>query len=411
MKKAIRAVSVAAGTLMMAAIMAVASLQARLPGRFSVHEGKELMVDNLFPLTAVAEDEGIREAAKNLAAGKSYEATIKLMGVIPVKKVQVNVVSPVHLVPCGTPFGIKMYTQGVMVVGMSDFETKEGTQNPAKKAGIRVGDVIISIDGARVNSNEEIANIVENSGGKALDFYVARNGINFTCTVRPAVSVAENKYKVGLWVRDSSAGIGTLTFYNEENGTFGGLGHGICDVDTGKIIPLMSGEIVGVSITGVAKGRKGAPGELRGSFKGEEPLGVVATNEETGVFGTLNRKPVEAKAVQMALKQQIKEDKAQIITTLDNNEREYFDIVIERVNFNDNSPTKNMIIRVTDPVLLEKTGGIVQGMSGSPIIQNGMLVGAVTHVFINDPTRGYGIFAENMLETAKKVSYRVEPAV
>lgn len=410
MKKIISVISGVTALLTFITLAAVISLQIQLPERFSVHEGEVLKVNKILPLEAVADDNDIKEAASSLTAGKSYDATLKVMGIIPVKKVRVNVVSPVRLVPCGTPFGIKMYTQGVMVVGMSDFETGQGPQNPARKAGIHVGDVVISINGIKVNSNEEIANIVEKSDGKALDFYVCRNNINFTCTVEPLISTAESKYKVGLWVRDSSAGIGTLTFYNEEDGTFGGLGHGICDIDTGKIIPLQSGEIVGVNITGIGKGKKGAPGELRGSFSNEEGMGVVASNEETGVFGTLNRKPVEANAIELALKQQVKEDKAQIITTLDNNEREYFDIVIEKVNFNDNSPTKNMIIRVTDPVLLEKTGGIVQGMSGSPIIQNGKLIGAVTHVFINDPTRGYGIFAENMHEASKKVDYKLSPA-
>ena len=207
-------------------------------------------------------------------------------------------------------------------------------------------------------------------------------------------------YKAGFWVRDSSAGIGTLTFYDPENLSFAGLGHAVCDVDTGTVLPFSSGEIVTAAITKVKKGTAGAPGELGGTFTGTERLGTVKINNETGLYGTLEYE-IGGISVPLAPKQEIYEGAAVILSTIDGTETAEYDIIIEKISLSDDSLTKNMIIRVTDDDLIEITGGIVQGMSGSPIIQDGKLVGAVTHVFVNDPTKGYGIFIENMLETAE----------
>lgn len=398
MKKIFQIIAMIFATLCTVIMVTVVFVEVQLPSQFSVFEGETLELEKPVPVKAVKINKSDK-VASNISVGKSYDVSLKIFGLIPVKNIRVNVVEQTRLVPCGIPFGIRMYTEGVMVVGLSNFETDEGLQNPAQAAGIRVGDIIISINGSRVNSNEEIASFVENSQGKSLDFYIKRKDIYFTGTVTPKLSTAEQRYRVGLWVRDSSAGIGTMTFYNDD-GIFAGLGHGVCDVDTGEIIPLLSGDIVNVSIVGILKGKSGTPGELRGRFKDEGELGALIKNTETGVYGTLYQRPLNEEAIPIGLKQQVKEGPAQIITTLDDNQRKYYDIEIERVNYNVNSPTKNMVIKVTDPILIEKTGGIVQGMSGSPIIQNGMIVGAVTHVFINDPTRGYGIFAENMQKTA-----------
>ncbi|MDF2567582.1 MAG: stage sporulation protein, partial [Oscillospiraceae bacterium] len=215
--------------------------------------------------------------------------------------------------------------------------------------------------------------------------------------------VTDNTFKIGLWVRDSSAGIGTVTFYNPENSVFGGLGHAVCDVDTGQVMPIMSGEVVDVNINGVTRGSSGSPGELKGSFSSNKDSGSIAVNNETGVFGVLYQNPSNHSAIPIAMKQEVKTGKATIFTTVSGNTPQEYKINIEKVNLNDNSMTKNMVIKITDPELLQKTGGIVQGMSGSPIMQNGVLVGAVTHVFINDPTKGYGIFIENMYNHSKAV--------
>ena len=220
--------------------------------------------------------------------------------------------------------------------------------------------------------------------------------------VVPVKAASDEVYRCGIWVRDSSAGIGTVTFYDPSTGVFGGLGHAVCDVDTGGVMPLAEGQVVPVSIHGVQKGEAGTPGELQGSFLTTLSCGELRKNTETGVYGVLNRNPAAGReAIPICLRQEVKEGPVQILTTISGTEPALYDAVIEKVSLGDHTPTKNLILRITDPELLSKTGGIVQGMSGSPILQDGKLAGAVTHVFVNDPTRGYGIFAENMLDAAR----------
>ena len=322
--------------------------------------------------------------------------TLKLFGVIPIKNTTVQKVEESMLVPGGNPFGVKMFTKGVMVVGISDIETSSGVINPAKKAGVKMGDVIYLINGQEVKTNEEVGEIISKSEGKTVKLNLERKGKELNLKIKPALST-DNIYKAGIWVRDSSAGIGTITFYDPAEGTFAGLGHGICDVDTGDILPLLSGEIVNVNINSVERSVVGSPGELKGTFSPGFAIGNVLMNNETGVFGQSYYNSSEYGAIPMALKQQIKTGPAKILATISGSKPREYDVIIEKVNANSSVKTKNMVIKVIDSKLLEKTGGIVQGMSGSPIIQNDMLVGAVTHVFVNDPVKGYGIFAENML--------------
>lgn len=329
----------------------------------------------------------------------SYKATAKLLGIFPVREVDVTVTDEKIVKVCGTPFGVKMFTDGVLVVDFSKINTEKGYRCPAKEAGLLEGDLITEIDGVPVFRNEDVAEIIENSGGKTLDFSINRNGETISVTITPEMLNDESGYKAGFWIRDSSAGIGTLTFYDPENLSFAGLGHAVCDADTGTALPFSSGEIVEAAITKIKKGAAGAPGELGGAFTGKENLGIVKTNNETGLFGTLEYE-IEGIEMPVAPKQEIYEGAAVIISTLSGSKAEEYDIIIEKVSLSDDSLTKNMVIRVVDEELLELTGGIVQGMSGSPIIQNGKLVGAITHVFVNDPTKGFGIFIENMLEAA-----------
>lgn len=332
---------------------------------------------------------------------QSKNVELKLFGVIPVKQARIETIERVTLTPCGTPFGVKLLTQGVVVVGLNDITTDGGHVGPAKQAGLQTGDVVSSIGGVTVNSNDEIALVVNNSGGSELEVKFTRDGQAMSTIVTPVKSNIDNQYKIGLWVRDSSAGIGTVTFYEPETGVFGGLGHPICDVDTGDILPLMSGEVVDVTINDVVKGTAGSPGELCGSFASEESCGMIELNNGAGVFGTMEKNPSTKEGVEMALKQEIKEGPVTIITTIDNSGPQEYEAEIEKLNMVEDSPSKNMVLHITDERLIEKTGGIIQGMSGSPILQNGKLIGAVTHVFVNDPTRGYGIFIENMYNFAK----------
>ena len=337
------------------------------------------------------------------AQGSTGTAELKMLGAVSIKQVDVQFVNRKMVVPCGYPFGIKMFTEGVVVVGLTDVEQNGIFVNPAQQAGIRVGDVITQLDGQPMQLNEDVAAVMSASGGRAIDYVLNRKGETIRGTIQPVL--ADNgEYKAGIWVRDSSAGIGTMTYYDPATMTFAGLGHAVCDVDTGEVLPLGKGEIVDVSITGVNKGIAGEPGSLKGSFEGSRLTGFMAINCDTGVYGKLRTLPVTTNsAVPIALKQEVREGPAQIYTTVEGKTPQCYDIVIEKINLTSSSKTKSMVIRVTDPELLEKTGGIVQGMSGSPILQDGKLAGAVTHVFVNDLTRGYGIFAENMEETAATI--------
>ncbi|QAT51342.1 SpoIVB peptidase [Caproiciproducens sp. NJN-50] len=341
-------------------------------------------------------------ASAGVSYPKTYQGTLMLYHLIPIKSVDVSIVDQTCVVPCGTPFGIKMFTDGVVIVGLADIQTSSGSVNPAAQAGLKIGDVITEVDGKEVSSNSEVAKDVENCDGKNMRFCVRRDGTLSTVTLQPVRAEADGLYKAGLWVRDSTAGIGTLTYYDPSTKSFAGLGHGICDSDTGELMPLLSGDIVPVTINGVSKGLKGKPGELRGYFTDSDAMGRLVANVTTGVYGYLNSAP-EGGALKVAMKQDVKAGAVQILTTIDGGTPQYYDAEIERIDYRDQVQSKNLILHITDGKLITQTGGIVQGMSGSPILQGGKLVGAVTHVFVNDPTRGYGVFAENMLAESKSV--------
>lgn len=383
---------------------AVGILAYSTPNSYQVTVGRNLGLDNPAISVKNVEDDQIITAASLGKVNNHYKAKLMLFNAIPIKTVNISVIDESWIIPCGTPFGIKMFTNGVVIVGTADIQTENSVVNPAAVAGLKVGDIITSIDGKTVNANEELAQVIEAGKGKKMKLSFSRDNVQMTATLSPVKSAADDTYKGGLWVRDSTAGIGTVTFYNPSTGVFGGLGHGICDVDTNKLLPLRTGDIVNVTINGVIKGEKGQAGELKGYFNDDTPVGILNSNVEEGVYGIMVSPPSKNKAVRAAMKQEVKTGNAKILATIDGGTPQYYDIQIESINYHDNARTKNMVIRVTDERLLNTTGGIVQGMSGSPIIQNDMLVGAVTHVFVNDPTRGYGIFAENMLTAAQNTT-------
>ena len=301
----------------------------------------------------------------------------------------------------GMPFGVKFATDGLLVVGFSDVTDDDGkASNPSKEAGIRINDVIISVNGKSVGSAEELTERVEKNGRSAMTLEYTRDGKKYKAVVSPAYCSEDGKYKAGILVRDSGAGIGTVTYIVPESGSFGGLGHGICDGETGKLIPMSRGSVVGVEICGVVKGLSGSPGEVKGYFNSGK-TGSLLKNTQCGVYGvfaTIPSSPISA-PVSIGLRNEVREGKATIYSTLDGTTPVAYEIKISDIK-RDATGNKCFTIKVTDSALIEKTGGIIQGMSGSPIIQNGKLVGAVTHVLINDPTTGYGIFIENMLNSA-----------
>lgn len=391
----------AAAAVFSAIILALSSIYSRcLPDSFAVPAGSTLEINGIITVSEKTQ----KALAADTPVNGSRIAEVRLFGIIPLKSVNVRVVEKKYVVPCGTLFGLKIFTDGVLVVGMTDVSTKNGPVNPAQRAGIKIGDVIISMDGQRVNSSEDVAAAVQRSAGSAINTEICRKNMNFNVEIIPAIQSTDNSAKIGLWVRDSSAGIGTMTFYDPESGIAAGLGHAICDVDTGEALPIMSGEIVGASILGITKGESGKPGEIRGRFKDGAAMGNILKNTETGVYSKVENMDAGSGTAEVALKQEVKKGSAQILTTLDESGKpQCYDCIIEKVYYSENSASQNMVIKITDETLLARTGGIIQGMSGSPIMQNGKLAGAVTHVFVNDPTHGYGIFAENMYNSAEEV--------
>lgn len=324
-------------------------------------------------------------------------AEIKLFGSVPVKQVSYEKTERKHVAIGGELVGIRLKTKGVLVVGTESFESETGQCCPAKEAGIEIGDTLVSIDGIKINNNSELSNYIESSGGKTVTAEILRNNEKKLFNITPKISSVSGLYKSGLWIRDSTGGIGTLTYIDFNEGTMATLGHGIYDVDTEQLIPTQEGAFYSASLNGVTKGTNGNAGELKG-YIGSDYYGSIHTNCENGIYGNISYFNHNNDCLPVATSDEIKIGKAQIVSTINENGKEYYDVEIEKIiNTGEN---KNLIVKIIDPDLLDVTGGIVQGMSGSPIIQNGMIIGAVTHVFLNDPTKGYGIFIENMMDAA-----------
>lgn len=369
-----------------------------VPDELYCTAGKRDSVNEIYTITYGKKISGNTD--RNIGQSEKYEAEVSLLNVIPVKSSSVTVKSRDYVEVSGELFGLRLFTEGVMIVGTDEVDTETGYVSPAKSAGLQKGDVIYAINGKRVKTSQEVSEIFTKAGGSTMTLEYVRGSKHHSVQFTLAYSRSESKFKAGLWIRDSAAGIGTITFYDAATGMFASLGHGVCDVDTGEILPLSNGDIVSAYVSGCYKGKSGKAGELCGVFN-REIKGTLMCNCETGVYGKADR--ISARTLMpVAAKGEIKTGKAQIISTVDKNGPEYYDIEITKIT-DKSSQNKNMVIRITDSKLIEKTGGIVQGMSGSPIIQNNMLVGAVTHVFVSDPTQGYAIFAETMLEKARSV--------
>ncbi len=330
---------------------------------------------------------------------EKYVLDLKLFGIIPLKTVDVQVIQNKSLTPAGIPIGIYVKTQGVLVIGVGDFIGEEGQTVSPSQYVLKSGDYITQVNDEEVTGKSDFMEKVEHCEGQELVMKVKRGEEDLTLSVRPKVSQSGD-YKIGVWIRDNAQGVGTMTYINE-SADFGALGHGINDVDTSTLMELQKGTLYHTEIIGITRGSNGAPGELTGYIEYDEDniIGEIKENTTEGIFGTCNSQVFEAvtnEALPIGLKQEIVRGPAQIICSIDGTPR-YYDIEIMEVHLDNDNVNRGIVLRITDEELLSLTGGIVQGMSGSPIIQDGKIIGAVTHVLVQDSTKGYGIFIENML--------------
>lgn len=333
---------------------------------------------------------------------KNYKMDVRLFGVIPFKTVQVQVIPDRMLIPAGIPIGIYIKTDGIMVIGQGAFEGMDNTLKEPAKHLLCAGDYILKADEEEIASKAELIQKITDSEGKEMILTLRRSSEVFNIRVKPEQN-REGKYKLGIWIRDNAQGVGTMT-YMEPNHSFGALGHGINDTDTSLLMNVKSGSLYKTEIVAVKKGQGGTPGELTGiiDYNPKNKIGVIDKNSIEGIFGQLSEKEagiIQAVPMPIGLKQEVRLGKAQILCCVDGQQSpQLYEIVIRAIHLDHDNVNRGLEITVTDPVLLKKTGGIVQGMSGSPIFQNGKFIGAVTHVLVNDPMKGYGIFIENMLQ-------------
>lgn len=327
---------------------------------------------------------------------------LKILGLIPYKNVKINVVSKIRVIPGGQSIGVRLNTDGVLVVGITEImDGNAKIHNLASNSGIRIGDTLTKINGIEIQNATHLSEIVKASNGNKLSLTVRRNEKKSIVDINPIKSEQDGEYRLGLWVRDKTAGVGTLSFLHPDSKKFGALGHAITDVDTGMLLSVKNGEIVKSKIISIEQGKRGKPGEIKGVFyETNNPIGKIEKNTQLGVYGELLSDVSEIdkqKSMPIAYQHEIKEGPAFILTTLDNNTVEKFKIEITKINLQTKPGPKSMIIKITDERLLEKTGGIIQGMSGSPIIQDNKVIGVITHVLVNNPTKGYGVFIEWMI--------------
>jgi len=406
MQKAVKRICLTVFIFSVAVFMLMGYADLSIPDEIFVTNENDISSNAIF--TFRISDSKRQKKSDEVAQAGNYEMNVKLFDTIPVKKAKVTFSKRKYVTLGGGIFGIRMYTDGVMIVANQEIETENGNISPGDKAGLKSGDIILKLNGKKVISSANVSEIIKDSGGKEIEITAKREEQEFKVVLEPVRSKQDGKYKAGLWVRDSTAGIGTMTFFDRDTGIFAGLGHAVCDVDTGFEMPISNGDAVEAKTKGCYKGKDGTPGELCGVFSGGV-IGDLYVNGSTGIYGKLRNYDKNANVIPVALPQEIETGKAQILATVEAGEPKYYDVEITKV-YKNSVGVRNMVIRITDEKLLSLTGGIVQGMSGTPIIQNGMLVGAVTHVFINEPTEGYAIFAENMLVTAQDVEKMLKKA-
>lgn len=323
--------------------------------------------------------------------------TLSLFNIIDLKEVKVSVVESTKVIPLGNVIGLKIYSDGVLVIGMTEIDGEK----PYENSNIKEGDLIVSVDNINVTTTQELIECVNASNGKQIEIKYLRNGEEYTTNIEP-IKTANDEYKIGLWVRDGAVGIGTATYYNPRDGKIATLGHGIVDIDTDSLITVESGIITKARISKLQKGLEGTPGEIKGSLIDDDVIGNININTHFGIYGNVFNPSLldlnSMEEMEVALIEEIKKGPAKIILALEDGVRKEYDIEIKKIYKNNTEDNKSMLIEITDEELIEKTGGIIQGMSGAPIIQNGKFIGAITHVLINNPKQGYALFGETMIK-------------
>lgn len=390
----------------------IVSIQS-IPDNIVIFEGESINLRTMLGLKAHLTDKN--EIVETLSSNQTNTINnpgktivkLSLFENIFLKNVNVDVLPKASVIPVGSIAGIKLYTSGVLVVGMSEIQGIDNKKyKPYENTGIKEGDTIISINNTNVETTEELIEEVNLCNGQEIGIKYIHDDKTLQCSIKP-VQTSKNEYKLGLWVRDSAAGVGTVTFYEPSTQNFGALGHGITDIDTEQLINIESGEFVTTKILNVIKGESGNPGKIQGTVDNQKNIGSIYKNTKFGIYGKVENLSSlnidKSKEMPLALRDEIKLGNATIMCSLENGKIEEYEIKIEKIYKENDFDNKSMLIKVTDKRLLEKTGGIIQGMSGSPIIQNGKFVGAVTHVLVNNPEQGYGVFGDIMLKQMKSV--------
>ncbi len=380
-----------------------------IPSEVTQFEGEEHPLDFDLPWgIRIIDKNGILKLADEVGGGfvlraeraGNYRFSFNLLGLIPLKQMQVNVIPPLRLAPSGHSIGVRLSERGVIIAGLDSVQTSSGPAEPARDSGFKVGDILVAVNDIPLENLEHAAAVLEEQCrlGQELRCEVIRGGKSRVLKIVPVYDQLLNRNRLGLLLKDTVAGVGTMTFYHPETKIFGALGHMITDESGKHAVELSAGSIVSAEIVDIQPGQRGKPGEKKGAFAQDEPLGHIASNTDLGIFGKLYQfPPGEVQTIPLGFKHQVRTGPAEILTVIEGTKVERFSIEIEKLFVQKSPASKGMIIRITDPRLLAVTGGIVQGMSGSPIIQDGKLVGAITHVFINEPQRGYGCFAEWMV--------------
>ena len=382
------------GTLLSLFILIYGTMKDHIPDEIFVYADEETDWETFFQEPLISYDETV-EVSQN----GSYQIRCKWLGVLPLKTIKVHTVEKQEVLVSGSPVGIYMETKGVLVIDSGEITDLEGIRRTPAEHIIQSGDYICEIDGKVLTGKRQLMQLVRENQGEPMELQVIRHQETIKLEMTP-VETEDGSYKLGIWVRDNIQGIGTLT-YVEPNGTFGALGHGISDADTGERLEISDGDLYRADILSIRKGTAGTPGELRGviNYREENRIGTICGNSQYGIRGQMEpgKYTESMKKIPTGLKQEIQTGKAEIRCDIGDGIREYQCEILE-IDSNARDTNKCFVLRITDDDLLSRTGGIVQGMSGSPVLQNGKLIGAITHVFVNDPTKGYGIFIENMME-------------